>query len=212
MDAGADVVEFDVRRTADSGLVVVHDPTIAEAPVAELTLSELRRLRPQIPNLDETLELLRGRVALEVEIKNHPHETGYEPAGRTIAGDVVAALRAHAFKDAFVSSFDEECLRSVNELDDGIATGLLVDESADLDGALEFVAARHGFLLPEASALERAGRVFIDRAHERGVRLCAWIVDDAPTLERLYGLGVDAIETNDPALGATVRDSLEIRG
>lgn len=211
MDAGVDVVELDVRRTAGGELVVVHDPTISEAPVAELTLSELRRLRPQVPTLDETLERLRGRVALEVEIKNGPHEVGYEPAGRTIAREVVAALREYAFDDVFVSSFDEECLRSVNELDGRIATGLLVDESADLDGALELVAARHGFLLPEAGALERAGRAFIDRAHERDVRVCIWTVDDAPTLGRLFSLGVDGIETNDPALGVTVRDLLEVR-
>lgn len=208
MDAAADIVELDVRRTADGELVVVHDATISEVPVAELALSEIGRLQPGIPTLDETLELLRGRVALEVEIKNDPNEVGYEPTGSTIAREVAAALHRHAFSDAFVASFDQECLRSVQQFDDGIETGLLLHEHEDLDGGLENAAGRHGFLLPEARALERAGRAFIDRAHDSDVLVCTWTVDDASTLARLFRLGADAVETNDPSLGVTVRDSL----
>lgn len=208
-DAGADVVEFDVRRSRDGNLVVIHDPKIAPgsiAPVAELTLAQIKALEPEIPTLDEALELLRGRVALEVEIKNVPGEPGFEPAGKTIARDVVSALRRHAFTDAFVASFDAESLKSVRELDSGRDTGLLVDPSANLDEVLESVADSHSILLPEARALETAGRSFIDRVHERGIRLCAWIVDDAASIGRLFELGVDAVETNDPALGVVVRD------
>lgn len=207
--AGADVVEFDVRRSADGVLVVRHDPTIESANVCDLTLDELRAMQPNIPTLDDVLDLLRGRAALEVEIKNVPGESGYEPSGATIARDVVATLRRHAFAEAFVSSFDEECLRSVKEVDGGIATGLQVD--ADLEPALDIVAGRHAFLLPEVGALERAGRPFIDRAHERDVRICAWTVDDAAGFQRVFELGADAVETNDPALGVRVRDSLATR-
>jgi glycerophosphoryl diester phosphodiesterase len=205
VDAGADIVEFDVRRSADGALVVAHDAT-------ELTLAEIKRLQPEIPTLDEVLEQLHGRVALEVEIKNAPAEAGYEPAGATVARDVVAALRRHAFADAFVASFDAECLRSVEELDPATATGLLVEPVHDLGRALEIAAGRHAFLLPEATALERAGRTFIDAAHDRGVRVCTWTGDDAPTIERLFELGADAVETNDPALGVRVRDSLYAQG
>lgn len=198
-----------MRRSADGVLVVRHDPTIESASVCDLTLGELRAGQRDIPTLDEALDLLRGRAALEVEIKNVPGEAGYEPAGATVARDVVAALRRHAFVEAFVSSFDEECLRSVKEVDGGIATGLQVD--ADLEQALEIVAGRHAFLLPEAGALERAGRAFVDRAHERDVRICAWTVDDAAEFQRIFELGADAVETNDPALGVRVRDSLATR-
>lgn len=193
MDAGADVVEFDVRRSPDGALVISHD---AVEPA-----------QPQLPTLDEALELLRGRAALEVEIKNVPGEAGYEPGGATIARDVVAALRRHAFADAFISSFDEASLRSVNAVDERIPTGLLVEPTDDLECALELVAGRHAYLLPEAGALERAGGVLVERAHERGVRVCAWTVDDAEGMNRLFELGVDGFETNDPALGVSVRDA-----
>lgn len=155
------------------------------------------------------LEALRGRVALEVEIKNVPGEPGYEPAGAGIAAEVVAALRSHAFREAFVASFDEACLRSVQGLDADRETGLLVNPERDLGRSLEIATSgRHGFLLPEARALEDVGGGFIDRAHESGVRICTWTVDDADVIERLFELGVDAVETNDPALGVGVRDRI----
>jgi glycerophosphoryl diester phosphodiesterase len=197
VEAGADIVEFDVRQSADGALVVTHDPT-------GLTLPEIRHLQPQMPTLDEVLAHLRGRIALEVEIKNVPGEPGYEPAGSRIAREVVDALRKHAFTDAFIASFDEQCLRSVPDF----ATGLLVEPTTDLEKALEMSTGRHAFLLPEAGSVERAGRSFIDRAHELEVRICTWTVDDPAAMERLFELGADAVETNDPALGVTVRNAL----
>lgn len=194
------MVEFDVRRSADGALVVTHDPT-------ELTLSEIRRSRPEMPTLDEVLEQLRGRVALEVEIKNVPGEAGYEAAGAAIVRDVLAALRRHAFADVVVASFDFESLGSVREADSEVATGFLVDGARDLHEALELTAsARHSFLLPEASAVERAGVAFVDRARELDVCICPWTVDDPAGMERLLALGVDGFETNDPALGVRVRN------
>lgn len=212
MDAGADIVELDVRRTADGELVVIHDPTIASDAVAELTAARIRDLQPQIPTLDEALEQLRGRVALEVEIKNDPDEAGYEPAASGIAYDVATALRRHACIDAFVASFDPECLRSFQKNDPEVRTGLLVAPSDPLIRALEKAAAGgHAFLLPEASALVRAGRSFIDGVHEREMRVCTWTVNDAEQIERLFDLGVDAVETDNPALGVAIRDRFRQR-
>lgn len=212
VDAGADIVELDVRRTVDGGLVIIHEPTIASAsggsvPVSDLTVAQIRRRRPEIPSLDEVLEQLRGRVALEVEIKNDPNEAGYEPGGTEIARGVVAAVRRRAFTDAFIASFDPECLRSVKEIDREVPTGLLVDLSYPLGHALEITAAGgHAFLLSEATALETAGTAFIDRAHGRDLCVCAWTVDDPTAIKCLFELGADAVETNDPAVGVKIRD------
>jgi len=210
---GADIVELDVRRSADGALVVMHDPTIpsvshGHVPVAGLSLRDIKQLQPGIPAFDEVLDSLRGRVALEVEIKNGRDEPGYEPAGPGIARDVINALRRHAFTNAFVTSFDAECLRSVQEIDPEVPTGLLVDQSANLDDALETAASRHAFLLPEATSLKSAGRALIDRAHQREVRVCAWTLDDVAEIAALFRLGADGVETNDPVLGVAARDGL----
>src|SRR4029077_18019646 len=41
IDLGADMIEFDVRRTRDRELIVFHDAEVAGAPVASLTRPEI---------------------------------------------------------------------------------------------------------------------------------------------------------------------------
>src|SRR3982751_167704 len=57
---GADMVEFDVRSTADGVLVVVHDP---------LPLVRYADLDPMPPRLEEVVATCAGRIALDVELK-----------------------------------------------------------------------------------------------------------------------------------------------
>ena len=64
LSLGADGVEFDVRRTLDRKLVIHHDP----GP-EQLTLSELRLREPLVPTLAETLDLLKGRCLMNIELK-----------------------------------------------------------------------------------------------------------------------------------------------
>ena len=82
---GLTAVEFDVQRTADRQLVVIHDATLdrttnGHGPVADLTLADLQRLdaRAQfpdwpepvtVPTLAEVLHVVSGMEHLLVEIK-----------------------------------------------------------------------------------------------------------------------------------------------
>src|SRR5712692_9864147 len=85
---GADMIEFDVRRTADHQLVVHHDDTLGEFALATTPLDRLQAEALargyHIPRLTEVLALARGRVMLDVELK----ESGYEDA-------VLRALHDH---------------------------------------------------------------------------------------------------------------------
>lgn len=75
IDLGADVIEFDVRRTRDGRLVVHHDARAAGVATSRLDYEELSARvggsRP--PLLEEVLELAQGRIAVDVELK----EAGY---------------------------------------------------------------------------------------------------------------------------------------
>lgn len=80
---GVDVVEIDVRRTADGHLVLCHDATInrttsGKGKVAEITLDSIRRccLRAghgvkmpsyKMPTLAEALDLCRDRVMINID-------------------------------------------------------------------------------------------------------------------------------------------------
>src|SRR5713226_6958835 len=88
--AGADMIELDVRLTADGVPVVIHDPDVATTTdgfgfVHELTLTQVRALHAGtdpavpagVPTLREALTFLRGWGAVEIDIKNDPGEPGF---------------------------------------------------------------------------------------------------------------------------------------
>ena len=59
---GADMVELDVRNTADGTLVVFHDPGIAGEPLSRLTMDQLlaraSKQNFRVPTLDEVFTAL----------------------------------------------------------------------------------------------------------------------------------------------------------
>jgi glycerophosphoryl diester phosphodiesterase len=79
VDVGVDAIEFDVRETVDSELVVIHDRTVdrttdGTGAVSQMTLSELRTLSAPngapVPTLDEVLAFaVKTDVGLYVELK-----------------------------------------------------------------------------------------------------------------------------------------------
>jgi glycerophosphoryl diester phosphodiesterase len=117
------MIELDVRRTRDRELIVFHDAELAGAPVASLTRSEIEEPTGVLPPLlEEALELARGRIALDVELK----EDGY-------AEDVANLLSGFAARggDLIVSSFIDRVLVQLTELTPRLRRGLILSLSTD---------------------------------------------------------------------------------
>lgn len=224
--AGADMIELDVRLTADGVPVVIHDQDVALTTdgtglISELTMAQVTDLnagarwqrRESVPTLREALTLLRGRAAVEIDVKNDPGEPGYDPSRQVLADEVLKLLDALRFASAIVTSENPRTVEWVRRHAPWIATGVEAEGSADLGDLLVYSAARgYAFVLPSADAVLAAGREFADHAHELGVQLDVWTVDDPDTVAELFAWGVDAIETNDPAMAAPIRDQARLAG
>ena len=214
---GARVVELDVRLSRDGVAVVVHDPTVdrttdGTGAVHELTAAELGALNagtPEhpaaVPALAEVLDLLSGRAAVALEIKNLPGEPAYEADGESIVRAAHAELDRTGFEGpALVISFNPSSIAASRALDPGVATGLLATEHIPPADALALAGAGgHEMVLPGTRSLLPAGAEFVAAAHEAGLRVGTWTVDDADLVGELLGWSVDAIASNDPetALG-----------
>lgn len=112
-EAGADMVEFDVRRSADDRLVVFHDQSVRTASVADLTLAELRTATGiLVPELEEVLAWASGRIGIDVELK----EDGYVPQVMTL----LAGFRGRIL----VTSFLDTVLQQVQDQPRGLLVGL----------------------------------------------------------------------------------------
>jgi glycerophosphoryl diester phosphodiesterase len=216
--AGAQVVELDVRLTADGIPVVAHDPGLGrvtqgatEAFVHDLSAEALRRAAPEIPTLAEVCAAAEEKGGLDLEIKNVPWDPAFDPESeRTL--EAALEVAAEAFSGPLLlSSFNRRTLERSLELAPGLPTGLLVVPEMPLGDELVYtVRAGHAFILPAADALVAEGEGFVADAHGHGVRVGTWVVDDQATQDKLFRWGVDAVATNDPAPAvAVLRQFLE---
>jgi glycerophosphoryl diester phosphodiesterase len=203
---GADGVELDVHRTADGGLVVHHDAGARGVGVlAEHTEAEIRAARPEIPMLDEALEACAGML-VNVEVKNLPGDADYDPAESVAAGVVELLVRRSLRDEVLVSSFNLESADRVRELDASIPTGFLTLVGMDPVDAVDVAHAHgHGAVHPDVRALTGgAAAATVARAHELGLTVNVWTVNDEVELRRLAAAGVDAVITDVPDVARRV--------
>ncbi|MEX0991576.1 MAG: glycerophosphodiester phosphodiesterase [Actinomycetota bacterium] len=218
--AGAQAVELDVRLTADGVPVVIHDPDVSrvsegEGLVAEMTFQQVRALDvsrglhgpAEVPSLSEVLAALSGRAAAVIEIKNWPQQPGFDPDH----GQVEAVIRelddAGFSGPVLLASFNWASVDRARVLAPGMPTGLLsVSGVADPGLALERAGeGGHAFVLPHVSDLVAEGPAFVGSAHEAGVRVGTWVVDEENAVRTLFSWGVDAVATDDPAMAVALR-------
>ena len=133
MDAGATYAELDVQHTRDRRIVVVHDGDLMRMgddprKVSELTAAEIatidigRKYHAKFtgeypPTLEDVIDLVRGRMRINIELKYNVPDPGLAPA-------VVELLRRTDFLDQVViTSLDYAALKQVESLEPRLRTG-----------------------------------------------------------------------------------------
>ncbi len=211
MYLGADGIEFDVQRTADGALVIMHDSTLERTTsgrgrLPDWRLSDLKALDAgswfrasaageRIPTLDETIAAVPAPARLFAEIKQGPaFDEGIAGALADRLGQLDTAGRCE------VSSFDHPSLKQFRAAAPNIPTGILY--SARL---IDPVAAAG---LAGAQALhpdwELIAPDLVPLAHSHGLAVVTWTVNAADQMERLAAMEVDAIITDLPDLARRV--------
>jgi glycerophosphoryl diester phosphodiesterase len=191
--AGADMVELDVRRTADDALVVHHDAVLRDGRV--IVETSLGDLPDWLPSLDAALDGCAG-MGVNVEIKNSPRDPDFDADDR-VAGAVAALVARRAFYDrVIVSCFNARTIAAVKAADGAIPTGWLTLPGIDPAHAIEtVVAGAHQAWHPHDASVTADA---ISAAHAVGVQVNTWTVDDVGRMQELAGWGIDGIVTNVP--------------
>ncbi|GMA38289.1 glycerophosphodiester phosphodiesterase family protein [Mobilicoccus caccae] len=203
-DLGFRYLESDLRLTSDGQLVCFHDATLdrvteGRGPIAARSLAELRRLRVEgretIPSLDEALEAFPD-TCFSVDLKD---ERAIEPLVRTLRRPGVADRLCIA------GAWDRWLLEVRREVP-GVATTLGWRSLTMLIACARAGVRppRHIATAPFAHVPVRLGRLrihverVIEMAHDLGVRVVTWTVDDADTMHHLLDVGADAVITDRP--------------
>jgi glycerophosphoryl diester phosphodiesterase len=201
---GADMIEFDVRLTSDGVPVVFHDGRTgrtakANLEVAGTTAACLRtailKNGEAIPTLAEVLDLVRGRVPLNVESK--------VPGGVAAAAKAVAGAR-YGGAILFSSGLREECL-AARAILPGFPCGLVTRRPSTSDIAF---CLRHGL-----SSIHPDHRYLtvlrVRKVLSAGIRLLPYTVDDPDVAFRLIAAGAAGVFSN---RAQTLREAWGRRG
>jgi len=187
------MVELDVRRTADGALAVLHDPAVPGlGPVCGLDAAELPAW---LPLLEAAVEACDG-MHVNVELKDLPGEPGFDADGALAVAVATWARTAGVVDRLLVSSFDLTAVDRVRVTEPALRTAWLTLPGYDQSEAARTCVARgHAAVHPPESVVTAT---LVADAHERGLGVNAWTVDDPARMRVLAGWGVDGIVTNTP--------------
>lgn len=219
----ADGFENDVHLTKDGVIVICHNYDIDETSdgtglIRNYTYEELLQFDfgssfspefagTKIPRLEEFLDLCtKDTKVINIEIKP-PQEPNSTIAAQTIAMVKECGL----FDNLIVSSFDPQVLIDCKKIDPACKTGLLYEPGEEKCEAVceDFVAyakklnvdAVHPFI-------GFVSEDYIEEAHEAGLIVNPWTVNEAYQIERLVEWGCDGLITDVPDFAREVAEKV----
>ncbi len=217
IDAGADMIEFDVQLSSDGYPVVIHDRTLdrttgGSGPVADRSLSELKKLdagswfHPRfstetIPTLEEVLDLVDKKVLMNIEIKVDTDQPLREYEG--IEYMVVDAVnRKNLLPHVLVSSFHRQILENLHGIDPSPAIGVLTEFGEELN-LVDVCRSLDAFSWnPYYLEIEESRIAFM---HKQGFKVIPYTVNEPDDIRRLIQMGVDGLFTDDPETAMKIR-------
>ena len=206
----ADGVELDVRRTANEVLAVHHDAHLPDGrAIVELHDDELPEW---VPTLAEVMDVCRSPAVdrpfvINIEIKSAPNDPDYDAehqVSAAVAGLVLGWGLGEIGGEVIVSSFDMEALDRIRAIDPSIPTAYLTFEVLAPELLVNrVVAAGHTAIHPYFASTSKA---LIDAAHDAGIEVNVWTVNEPDQIAQLAAIGADAVITDVPdvALAALV--------
>lgn len=212
IDNLADYVELDVQETKDGRVVVLHDSNLKRVAgiknnIWTVNYEEIENVDvgiwfsdefkdTHIPTLEEVMEMAKGRLKLNIEIKLTGHEKNLEQS-------VVDIINEYDMKDdCVVTSFQAKALKKVKNSDPEIKTGYILHVAyGDFSG----VTYADALSINYSFATEQ----LIDDAHNAGKDVYVWTVNNAEAINDMIENGADMIITDDPVLAREILMSYE---
>lgn len=210
LDAGVTMIELDVMHTRDSKLVVMHDKTLdrttnGRGPVNSYFLRELKKLdagswfnpafaSQYVPELKEVLELVQGRALINIEIKQEPDDIP-RPSDAIEEQVVELVNQKNARDTVLISSFDRAVLERIRLLKNPPALALISRDPADSSTIAICKRLKIFSWHPNHAILSQEQ---VNLMHSAGIRVFPYNADTPEEVERMFGMQVDGIISNDP--------------
>ena len=176
-----------------------------------------------IPTLDQVIEQIKSQsdsVIFNLELKSAPEESGCFPDVRRYCDLVHEVLLRHQMNDrVFLQSFDWRLVYTMKTLMPDLLTGYLTDNQPngaprsprrgiadmwtnyndlnDYNGDIPLMVRESGGAVWSANYLDLHPQE-VARAHELGIEVYVWTVNEAEDMQRMIEWEVDVIITDFP--------------
>ncbi len=199
----ADYVELDVQETRDGVVVVLHDANLHhvggwDKNIWELNYSELQEIDvgssfspefagERVPTLEEAIEVTKGKVKLNIEIKINGHE-------KNLVENTVRIVEEKGIEDeCVITSFDYNALKEVRTLNPDLKTGRIIGyvigDYSKLD--VDFYSVEPNLVLTKK---------FMRDAHDVNKEVHIWTLNPKADVSGYVDLGVDNIINDYPVM------------
>ena len=208
---GCYACETDTQRTKDGYYIINHDDDfarltgVARKP-GDMTLEEVRQLvitdpatgaTSRVPELDEMLDVIKGRVKLFIELKG-------ATADKQMVDDVVKMVREKdCVSDVALISLKYDVIDYAETQYPEFETGMLIF------GALGDVARVNCDLMVLEE--EMSTDTVIDRIHDAGKAVYVWTINTEQGMNKFLTSSCDGIITDQIELAQQVQDNLNKR-
>lgn len=212
IDNFADYVELDVQETKDGRVVVLHDSNLKRVAgiknnIWTLNYEQLagvdvggwfskEYVGTPIPTLEEVMEMSKGRLKLNIEIKLTGHEKNLEQS-------VVDIIEEYGMEnECVVTSFQAKALKKVKNGNPKIKTGYILHVAY---GDFSNVSYADALSINYSFATQ----TLINSAHDAGKDVYVWTVNTPEAINDMIKNGADMIITDDPVLARETLTSYE---
>ena len=206
----AEMSELDVQETADGEIILLHDNTTKrtgekDLNIWELNYDDLKDIEvgewfseeykgEPIPTLKEVIDLVKGKMKLNIELKANKHE-------KMLAERSLKVVMDNNFLDQVVfTSFKFDEIRKIRALNKEAKVGYIfgkLPENVDVfTEDVDLLSAHYKSVDAE----------FVKKAKSNGKEVHVWTVNEPEDMKRMIELGVEAIITNYPDVLRKVLD------
>ena len=205
VEMGTDFIELDVRRSRDDVLIIHHDAHLPDGRfIVEHDYDDLPDF---VPTLAEALDACEG-AKVNIEIKNEPDEPDYDEEHQISDAVVGLALAFRPPEELLITSFNLDTVKRIRAVNDEIPVGFVSGyDILQVQMLLDHLA--ESGMRAVAPYDPTVDRSFIERAHEAGLEVYAWTVNDPERMTELAAMGIDGLITDTPDVARGVVDATD---
>jgi len=189
-----EAVEFDVHRTRDGKLIVMHDYNVKRTTdgvglIHKFSLKEIKLCHEPngepVPTLQEVIDILKGRCILKIDVKD-----------KNIEKKVLAAVKKNNIENSVIITSDiVSVLKRIKKLAPRIKMEMVgFKEKMPIEKMIKKTKAiKAEIISPHYSIVTKK---LVDEAHKNNLEVHVWTVDDFKLMKKMKKLGVDGITSN----------------